>query len=106
MNKYKEALRNLVKASCPEKVYCDECNFSWLCNKEAKEWIDSLRELVEKETPVTLEYEGDGYDGKGNMIYDTAICPVCERHFEVDYDEHSNYCPNCGQRLDWGDDDE
>lgn len=65
-----------------------------------------FQKLVDKETPVTLEYEGDGYDGKGNMIYDTAICPVCERHFEVDYDEHSNYCPNCGQRLDWGDDDE
>ena len=58
MNKYEEALKKLVKASCPEKAHCDECDFSGLCNKEAKEWIDTLCELVEKETPKPLDYEG------------------------------------------------
>mgnify|MGYP001861453854 CR=1 FL=1 len=99
MNRYQESFDRLAfnfGLDClDEKLYPEEI-----------EDFKLFKKLVDKETPVTLEYEGDGYDGKGNMIYDTAICPVCERHFEVDYDEHSNYCPNCGQRLDWGDDDE
>lgn len=99
MNRYQESFDRLAfnfGLDClDEKLYPEEI-----------EDFKLFQKLVDKETPVTLEYEGDGYDGKGNMIYDTAICPVCERHFEVDYDEHSNYCPNCGQRLDWGDDDE
>ena len=99
MNRYQESFDRLAfnfGLDClDEKLYPEEI-----------EDFKLFQELVDKETPVTLEYEGDGYDQKGVMVYDTAICPVCERHFEVDYDEHSNYCPNCGQRLDWGDDDE
>lgn len=105
MNKYEEALKKLVKASCPEKAHCDKCDFSGLCNKEAKEWIDTLCELVEKETTKPLDYEGDGYVD-GELNYDTAICRSCGRKFDVDYDEHSKYCPGCGQKLDWGESDE
>ena len=56
---------------------------------------------VNKQKPHKLSYEGDGNDDAGNMIYDTAICPNCGKHFEADYDEHSNYCPDCGCRIDW-----
>lgn len=73
-------------------------------NNESKE-CDLFQELVDKEKPKKVSYEGDGYDDKGELIYDTAICPTCERKFEVDYDEHSNYCPSCGQRLDWSDEE-
>lgn len=94
MNKYKEALRNLVKGSCPEKVYCDECNFSCLCNKEAKEWIDSLRELVEKATPK-----------KPTGTYTDYKCPVCGRRVRSGKGSSSftrdNVCQRCFQVLDW-----
>jgi len=50
--------------------------------------------------PEPLMYEGDGYSD-GELVYDTAICPRCHKDFEVDYDEHSKFCPNCGQALDW-----
>lgn len=74
-------------------------------NNESKE-CDLLQELVDKAKPKKVSYEGDGYDDKGELIYDTAICPTCERKFEVDYDEHSKYCPSCGQVLDWSDENE
>ena len=48
------------------------------------------------------DYEGDGYDEDGNLIYDTAYCPNCRHMFEVDYDIVS-HCPDCGQKLDWSD---
>ena len=56
---------------------------------------------LEKQIPKRPDYEGDGYDDKGNLIYDTWICPNCGcKDYEVDYDDFE-HCPNCGQALDW-----
>ncbi len=56
--------------------------------------------LKERDTAKKPDYEGDGYDNEGNIIYDTWICPNCEEYYEVDYDNY-DFCPKCGQRLDW-----
>ena len=45
------------------------------------------------------------YDPDGNLVYDTWICPCCEKHYEVDYEEY-DYCPFCGQRIDWSEEQE
>ena len=63
-------------------------------NKKAV--VDALR----KQIPEKPHFEGDGYDDSGNLIYDTWICPNCEDRYEVDYEIHQ-YCPMCGQRIDW-----
>lgn len=55
-----------------------------------------------KEKPQKLERYADGYDEEGNLVYDMAVCPICHKEFEVEYTEHCNYCPSCGQKLDWG----
>lgn len=90
--------------------------------EDAKEWLRSLREaigqlehrslwhfeqaideidkLLEKQIPKRPDYEGDGYDDKGNLIYDTWICPHCNHEYEVEYEDYA-FCPNCGQALDW-----
>lgn len=54
---------------------------------------------LEKQIPKKPSYEGDGY-ADGKMVYDTWICPCCATRYEVDYDEY-DYCPECGQRIDW-----
>ena len=59
----------------------------------------------DRNIPKKLSYEGDGY-ADGQLVYDTAICPNCERRFDVDYEEHYDYCPECGQRLDWSVDEQ
>ena len=58
-------------------------------------------DVLEKQIPKKVIYESDGYYD-GNPVYDVAYCPVCNIALE-DGDIHweSNYCPNCGQRLDW-----
>ena len=58
-----------------------------------------------KQIPIKPDYEGDGYDENGNLIYDTWICPNCGKHYEVDYDDY-NCCPECGQALDWSDEND
>lgn len=54
---------------------------------------------LEKQIPTKPTLEGDGY-ADGHLIYDTWICPNCGKDYEVDYEEY-DYCPNCGQHIDW-----
>lgn len=91
MNKYERALK-ILSASEQQawKERYDGYDF-----QEAK---DSLKELVEKATPKKPEYEGDSYY-KGEIVYDTWICPSCGERYEVDYHDYE-YCPKCGQHID------
>lgn len=65
--------------------------------------LEECRAAVEKQTAMRPDYEGDGY-ADGHLVYDTWICPCCGKHYEVDYDNY-NYCPDCGQKLDWSDEE-
>ena len=58
-------------------------------------------EALEKRIPKKATLEGDGYSD-GHLVYDTWICPICEKRYEVDYDDYE-YCPHCGQKIDWSD---
>lgn len=85
---------------------CDDCD---LCYKQGNngERIESTKIAIlalEKQIPKKPTYEGDGY-ADGNLVYDTWICPCCENRYEVDYDNY-DHCPNCGQKLDWSDENE
>lgn len=64
---------------------------------------EECRAAVEKQTARRPDYEGDGY-ADGHLVYDTWICHCCGKHYEVDYDNY-NYCPDCGQKLDWSDEE-
>lgn len=35
----------------------------------------------------------------GALVYDVWRCPNCDTAYE--FDEKYNYCPNCGQAIDW-----
>lgn len=59
--------------------------------------IDNKNNILIPQAP---QFEADGYDTEGNLIYDTWICPNCKTHYEVEYD-HYKYCPECGQAIDW-----
>lgn len=57
-------------------------------------------EAIQKSKAMTPEVYGDGYDHDGNLIYDTWDCPRCGVSYEIDYDQY-DYCPSCGQKIDW-----
>ena len=54
---------------------------------------------LEKQIPRKPDLEGDGYVD-GHLVYDTWICPNCDKEYEVDYEEY-DWCPHCGQHIDW-----
>lgn len=85
---------------------CDNCD---LCYAQGNtgEHIKSIEiaiQALEKQIPKKPTYEGDGYAPDGTLVYDTWICPCCGKRYEVDYDDY-DYCPNCGQKLDWSDEE-
>lgn len=105
MNNYQKALNNL-KFPTDEwesnELQLAENNDMPIEYKE-QESIDLLQELVDKATPkkaIKLKQKEHGY---------THECPTCHKYVgTIVYDdvEHDDYCCSCGQRLDWGNEDE
>lgn len=63
------------------------------------EYLGLIINSIEKQIPKKPDFEGDGY-ADGQLVYDTWICPNCEKRYEVDYEEY-DHCPNCGQKINW-----
>lgn len=45
-----------------------------------KETFDLVEEAITKATPTIPNVEGDGY-ADGELVYDTYICPYCEKRY-------------------------
>ena len=104
--------------TCPCNRTADESSEVEITTQEAMETLkfllsierhhkEPLRmaiEALEKQVPKEPDYEGDGY-WDGELVYDTWICPNCGKDYEVGYDNYK-YCPECGQAIDWSEEDE
>ena len=60
---------------------------------------------LEKQIPKKPTYDGYGYMPDGTFLWDKWLCPNCKSSYDVVYDDY-NYCPVCGQRIDFGKDEE
>ena len=54
--------------------------------------------MLEKQIAKSPNIWGDGYSDE-ELVYDMYKCPNCEVSYEID--DTNDYCPNCGQMLDW-----
>ena len=70
-----------------------------ICLNRNYEALDIAIKALEKQIPKKPDYEGNGFDDRGELIYDTMYCPNCGKDFEVDY-YNGNCCDNCGQTFD------
>ena len=59
---------------------------------------EEIKMKVKKET----EGRFPNYDIYGTY-HTTYKCPKCECTIHLDWHEVKNYCPTCGQKLDWND---
>ena len=89
MNKYQEAL-NRIKVHVPEYKLIN----NHIVEVDKHSDLCKLQELVDRETPMKpIELINDERSTTHNC------CPKCE--VEVDF----RYCSDCGQRLDWSDEE-
>lgn len=84
-----------AKKEIEHNVFCNTDNFEMSISKECYKTIINA---LERQIPKKPYIEGDGY-ADGHLVYDTWICPCCNKYYEIEYDEY-DYCPNCGQRID------
>ena len=81
MNKYQEALDNIINWTRPNERTSHEEDYA------------NLQELIDKETPMLVV----------DIHVDEFYCPNC--HAEISHDSsniyHPRYCEECGQRLEW-----
>lgn len=56
-----------------------------------KEYVDVIKTVLEKEIDEPVDEMDEFYE---------SLCPKCSYLL----DDTFQYCPNCGQRLDWGND--
>lgn len=96
MNKYQYAFEKLSTLDSPDVEQIEQLEVRGA--DYYHELLDTLYDLVEKETATTPDIEGDGYY-KGELVYDTWICPRCGTRYEIGYDEYE-YCPKFGQHID------
>ena len=64
-----------------------------------------LKELVEKATPKKLDSLYYLVHKKYDEYYVTGHCLVCGNEFNISKNNRPNYCPHCGQKIDWGEKD-
>ena len=92
-----ELIRDTLNSGCVE------------CDLKAKKFYDDMIDALSYHLKANephlkskqVEYtEYDGY-ADGCPVYETGICPNCNREFEVQSEEHYSYCPSCGQKLKW-----
>ena len=87
-----------------EKLIWNKLKNEYADNTEVLDVLCGGENAREKQIPKKPDLEADGYVD-GYLAYDIWICPCCETHYEVDYDDYKN-CPKCGQAIDWRNDDE
>lgn len=93
-----ETIKKLSERKMTTEVLENYMQFEDECVKKGFAF-KSVIEAREKQRAKKPTYEGDGYAPDGTLVYDTWICPCCDKRYEVDYDDY-DYCPNCGQKLD------
>ena len=73
---------------------CDDCDLCYMQGTTGEHMtaIGIAIQTLEKQIPKKPTYEVDE-----TFVLDGWICPCCRTSYEVDYD----YCPNCGQKIDW-----
>lgn len=98
MNKYQEALEILC-------TYADgnPSSSGEFVGKMLQEANDTLQELVEKATPKKAKVQTLYVEYQEPETF--VVCPICEEEFYYNDCEKINYCPNCGQALDWSEED-
>lgn len=110
MNKYQEAYRRISKD--------DYSSYHGVNNaKKRQKDFDLIKRLVDKATPKKPAFDKTKRNNKEiTSIYSeygfidpyVCICPNCGKYaiHNFEYGENYKCCHECGQAIDWGDEDD
>lgn len=88
------------------KNRCSECKTHSFPDEEECEWcyFPPAIKALEKQIPKKSE---DSYI-QANIAtrIRVSVCPVCKAHLIVTVREQQKYCDNCGQAIEWSEEDD
>lgn len=71
------------------------------CEDKNLEVLEELAERATPKKPIKKKFNEAKPWYCADYFVERNACPACERKMT----NKSNYCPNCGQALDWGSDE-
>ncbi len=98
-----EVVKAMIERNITPEIIDEYVKFEDECVQKGFSF-GSLLEARRKQSAKKPYIWGDGCDDKGNIIYDMYNCPNCDKSYEIDYEEY-DYCPNCGQHIDWSEEE-
>lgn len=98
-----EAIDRIDLLISNEKLFIKISTMGEIDHSKNIEALEMAKQALEKTVTKPVTLEADGYDDKGELIYDTAYCPNCNHKFDLGYNDETKCCPDCGQALDWSD---
>ena len=75
------------------KFFKTFCHYEWISPDKC---LDCASSELAPNRPIHPRMCKDGYS-EGRIIWD-VYCPICSYDFG---DKHMNFCPRCGQVIDW-----
>lgn len=81
------------------KEYVKSGEYNYTGPMISKDDVECCIEALEKQVTKKPHLWGDGYYN-GELIIDMYNCPNCNESYELYYETY-DYCPKCGQKLDW-----
>ena len=93
--KFSNAIRNV------ERVFM---NFLDIASEETIESFEIAVEAMKKQMPMkpVIEQGAPSYYGGSGICREYCACPKCGEAVGRG-DDRANYCPECGQKIDWED---
>lgn len=78
-----------------EDNYCIGCYYKNKHSDTAK-MSQEIEKLSNLQNPKTVENVIKTYNSVSDRTYYCGKCPICDEYIEL-----NNYCPKCGQKLEW-----
>ena len=94
--KFSNAIRNV------ERVFM---NLLGIASEETIESFEIMAEAMKKQMPMkpVIEQGAPSYYGGTSICRHYYSCPKCGEEVGRG-DDRANYCPECGQKIDWMED--
>lgn len=97
------------------EIMCHRCVNHEACQGTGCTPKKDIKKLVDKATPRNPTLSKTWEDEDTKTIYDEygrinellCVCPNCGESavYDYEYNKRFKYCSNCGQRIDWSDED-
>lgn len=99
-DKFVRSDKNMDVESIIDTIDALTCGHLDLCDIEP--YMNTIMESLEKQMPKKVIWENE--KNSKTYLFSWAYCPNCGSNMCDKHNEEFQFCPDCGQALDWSED--